>query len=67
MRTLVATYIADYDLSATFTPYQWLLIGNVLSLVAPFEQLTREISSAKASAADVVPSLAALTPDLLKK
>ncbi|QQP37372.1 Uncharacterized protein FKW44_017613, partial [Caligus rogercresseyi] len=64
-RTL-ATYIADYDLPATFTPYQWVLIENVLSLLAPFEQLTREISSAKASAADVIPSLAALTR-LLKK
>ncbi|QQP57155.1 Zinc finger BED domain-containing protein 4 [Caligus rogercresseyi] len=64
-RTL-ATYIADYDLPATFTPNQWVLIENVLSLLAPFEQLTREISSAKASAADVIPSLAALTR-LLKK
>jgi hypothetical protein len=64
-RTL-ATHIADYDLPATFTPYHWLLIENVLSLLAPFEQLTREISSAKASAADVIPSLAALMR-LLKK
>ncbi|KAM4559372.1 zinc finger BED domain-containing protein 4 [Odontesthes bonariensis] len=62
----LAAYIADYDLPATFTPYQWQIIENVLSLLAPFEQLTREISSAKASAADVIPSFAALTR-LLKK
>ncbi|XP_060769444.1 zinc finger BED domain-containing protein 4-like [Neoarius graeffei] len=65
-KQVLAAYAADNDLPATFTSYQWLLIENTLSLLAPFEQLTKEISSSKASAADVIPLLAALTR-LLKK
>ncbi|XP_073671353.1 zinc finger BED domain-containing protein 4-like [Paramisgurnus dabryanus] len=59
-KRVLATYIADHDLPATFTAYQWVLIENVLSLLAPFEQITKEISSSDASVADVIPLLAAL-------
>ena len=55
-----ATYIADHDLPATFSAYQWVLIENILSHLAPFEQITKEISSSDASVADVIPLLAAL-------
>ncbi len=37
-----------------------MLIENVLSLLAPFEQLTKEISSTDSSVAEVIPLLAAL-------
>lgn len=33
----------------------------MITLLAPFEQLTRDISSAEASAADVIPAVVALT------
>ncbi|XP_067300896.1 zinc finger BED domain-containing protein 4-like [Pseudorasbora parva] len=59
-KRVLATYIADHDLPATFTAYQWVLIENVLSLLAPFEQITKEISSSDASVADIIPLLAAL-------
>lgn len=43
---------------ATFTPHQWVLIEIILSVFAPFERLTNEISSSDASVADVIPSIA---------
>lgn len=65
-KRVLAAYVADYDLPATYTSYQWVLIENTLSLLAPFEQVTKEISSSNASAADVILLLAALMR-LLKK
>ncbi|XP_034089172.1 zinc finger BED domain-containing protein 4-like [Gymnodraco acuticeps] len=65
-RTL-ASYSADHDLLASFTPNQWILMENILSILAPFEQLTREISSSDASVADVIPLHAALKRLLRKE
>ena len=59
-KRVLATYIADHDLPATFSAYQWVLIENILSLLAPFEQIKKERSSSGASVADVIPLLAAL-------
>ncbi|KAI2643098.1 Zinc finger BED domain-containing protein 4 [Labeo rohita] len=58
---VLAAYSADHELPATFTSHQWVLIENVLSLLAPFEQLT------KASVADVIPLMAALKRLLSKE
>ncbi|XP_060931918.1 zinc finger BED domain-containing protein 4-like [Limanda limanda] len=66
-KRVLAAYVADYDLPSTFTSYQWLLIENTLSLLAPFEQITKKISSSDASAADVIPLLAALKRLLSKE
>lgn len=66
-KRVLAAYTADYDLPTTFTSYQWLLIENILSLLAPFQQLTNKISSSDASVADVIPSLAALRHLLSKE
>ncbi|XP_057184493.1 zinc finger BED domain-containing protein 4-like [Triplophysa rosa] len=59
-KRVLAAYLADHELPATFTAYHWVLIENVLSLLAPFEQITKEISSSDSSVADVIPLLAAL-------
>ena len=40
--------------------HQWQLIENFITLLSPFEQLTRKVSSSEASAADVIPSVRAL-------
>ncbi|XP_067252965.1 zinc finger BED domain-containing protein 4-like [Chanodichthys erythropterus] len=67
MRSLVeqkralGAYAADFELPATLTANQWGIIENMITLLAPFEQLTRDISSAEASAADVIPAVVALT------
>ncbi len=62
----LGAYAADYELPVTLTSYQWGLIENILTLLAPFEELTKEISSSTATAADVIPSIIALKR-LLKK
>lgn len=56
----LCTYGADYDLPATLTASQWKLVENMISLLAPFEELTNQISSSSASAADVIPATRAL-------
>lgn len=67
MRSLVEqkralrAYAADFELPATLTANQWGIIENMITLLASFEQLTRDTSSAEASAADVVPAVVALT------
>lgn len=63
----VHLHSADHELPATFTSNQWVLIENILSLLAPFEQLTKEISSSDASVADVIPLIAALKRLLSKE
>ncbi|KAK0151882.1 Zinc finger BED domain-containing protein 4 [Merluccius polli] len=63
----LAAYAADYDLPATLSAHQWQLIENFITLLSPFEQLTREVSSSEASAADVIPSVRALRRLLSKQ
>lgn len=60
-RRALSAYGADYDLPAMFTDSQWTLVENMISLLAPFEELTQQISLSTASAADVIPSIRALT------
>lgn len=59
-KRVIAAYMTDYNLPATLSAHQWMLMENIVSLLAPFEQMTKEISSAKASAAEVIPLIAAL-------
>ncbi len=59
-KLVLATYAADYTLPATLTAHQWGLIENFITLLSPFEQLTREVSSSEASAADIIPSVRSL-------
>ncbi|XP_053285395.1 zinc finger BED domain-containing protein 4-like [Pleuronectes platessa] len=56
----LATYAADHDLPANLTAQHWGIIENLINLLSPFEQLTRDISSSEASVADVIPSVRAL-------
>ncbi len=52
-------YTADYDIP-NLNATQWKLIENMVSILQPFEELTKEISSLKSSVADVIPSVSAL-------
>ncbi len=56
----LGAYGAEFELPASFSAYQWGLIENALTLLAPFEELTKEISSHTATASDVIPSVEAL-------
>lgn len=56
----LAAYAVDFELPAFLTPHQWILIENMVTIFNPCEQLTKDISSASATAADVIPSIQAL-------
>lgn len=51
----LCAYTAEYDLLATLTANQWGLLEKTVTALAPFEELTREVSSSSASASDVIP------------
>lgn len=53
-------YTADYDL-LTLNAAQWKVIENMVSVLAPFEEFTMEVSSLKSSAADIISSRENLT------
>lgn len=59
-KRVLAVNMTEYDLPATLSAHQWMLLENTVSLLALFEQLTNEISSATASVAEVIPVIAAL-------
>lgn len=54
----ISAYNADYVLPTT--AHHWCLIENIVSILYPFEQITREMSASGASAADVITSNVAL-------
>lgn len=56
----ISAYAAEYELPCTLTNNQWKLAENMMVLLAPFEELTQQISSSNASASDVIPSVKAL-------
>lgn len=59
-KRVLGVYGADHKLPVTFTVNQWTLIVNMITLLAPFEQLTHEVSAHRTTTADVIPSLVAL-------
>ncbi|KAL3067487.1 hypothetical protein OYC64_017253 [Pagothenia borchgrevinki] len=56
----LSVYAADYSLPATLTANQWTLMEKTAEVLAPFEELTRDVSRPTASAADVIPAITAL-------
>ena len=58
----------DYELPATqkLRGTQWGILEKMIPLLQPFEQLTKDISSAQATAADVIPAVVSLTRLLTK-
>ncbi|KAI3374593.1 hypothetical protein L3Q82_021169 [Scortum barcoo] len=62
----LSAYAADYELPATLNATQWGILEKMTNLLEPFEQLTKDISSAEATAADVIPAVMSLTRLLAK-
>ncbi|XP_073694469.1 zinc finger BED domain-containing protein 4-like [Garra rufa] len=56
----LGVYGADHELPSCLSAHQWGLIENMTTLLTPFRQLTREISSHQATTADVILSVVAL-------
>ncbi|XP_073710442.1 zinc finger BED domain-containing protein 4-like [Misgurnus anguillicaudatus] len=59
-RRALAAYAVDFQLPAFLSIQQWTLIENMMTILDPCEQLTRDISSSTATVADVIPSIVAL-------
>ncbi|XP_057192592.1 zinc finger BED domain-containing protein 4-like [Triplophysa rosa] len=56
----ISAYGADHDLPATLTANQWALLEKTVTVLAPFEELTKQISSSTSSVAEVIPSVTVL-------
>jgi hypothetical protein len=56
----LSAYTADHDLPSTLTANQWALLEKTMNCLEPFEELTRKVSSATSSTADVIPSVTVL-------
>lgn len=53
-------FVSEYGLPDTLTAHQWTLLEKVISVLGPFEELTRKVSSSDATAADVIPAVTVL-------
>ena len=53
-------YASEYDLPDNLVPSQWTLLEKTSSVLGPFEELTRRVSSWDAMAADVSPAITVL-------
>ncbi|XP_076828944.1 zinc finger BED domain-containing protein 4-like [Brachyhypopomus gauderio] len=59
-KRVLCAYSAEYELPATLGTQQWGLLEKVMTTLAPFEELTREVSSSSSSASDVIPIVCVL-------
>ncbi|XP_059201115.1 zinc finger BED domain-containing protein 4-like [Centropristis striata] len=53
-------FVSEHGLPDTLTAHQWILLEKVLSVLGPFKELTRKVSSSDAMAADVIPAVTVL-------
>lgn len=57
LKRALSVYAADHNLPATLTANQWTLMEKTAEVLAPFEELTRDVSKETATAADVIPAI----------
>lgn len=65
-RRAVSLYCAEVESVSGLTAQQWTITENAVALLLPFEELTREVSSARASISVVLPMLKSLVAVLQK-
>ncbi|KAI4824283.1 hypothetical protein KUCAC02_012806 [Chaenocephalus aceratus] len=63
----LSVYAADHDLPCMPSANQWALMEKAVVVLSPFEELTRAVSNATASAADVIPAITVLKRHLSRK
>lgn len=56
----LCAYAADYNLPATLSANEWALLEKTVTVLEPFEELTKKISSATSVTADVIPAITIL-------
>ncbi|KAK7888961.1 hypothetical protein WMY93_024521 [Mugilogobius chulae] len=52
----LSLYASEHSLPSTLTANQWLLAEKTVLVLAPFEEITRAVSSESATCADVIPA-----------
>ncbi len=63
----IGVYVSENELPATLTLNQWNLLEKMVNVLAPFEEMTRQVSSSDALASDVIPAVTVLQRLLLKQ
>ncbi|XP_058625330.1 zinc finger BED domain-containing protein 4-like [Onychostoma macrolepis] len=63
----IGVYVSENKLPATLTSNQWNLLEKMVNVLAPFEEMTRQVSSSDALASDVIPAVTVLQRLLLKQ
>ncbi|KAI4808665.1 hypothetical protein KUCAC02_000713 [Chaenocephalus aceratus] len=63
----LSVYAADHDLPCMPSVNQWALMEKAVVVLSPFEELTRAVSAATASAADVIPAITVLKRHLSRE
>ncbi|KAJ4944106.1 hypothetical protein JOQ06_012652 [Pogonophryne albipinna] len=66
-KRLLSVYAADHDLPCMPSANQWALMEKAVVVLSPFEELTRAVSAATASAADVIPAITVLKRHLSRE
>lgn len=56
----LCVYGGDYNLPATLSANEWVLLEKIVTVLEPFKELTKKISSATSTAADVIPAITVL-------
>ncbi|KAJ8410547.1 hypothetical protein AAFF_G00194510 [Aldrovandia affinis] len=58
---------SEHELPDNISVNQWSLLEKTITVLAPFEELTRQVSSSDASASDVIPAVTVLQKWLAKE
>ncbi|XP_059912139.1 zinc finger BED domain-containing protein 4-like [Gadus macrocephalus] len=66
-KSAISLYAADHQLPATLTASDWTLLEKINTLLAPFEEITKQISFATSTTSEVIPSVIALKRLLAKQ
>lgn len=66
-KSAISVYAADHQLPATLTANDWTLLEKVNTLLAPFEEITKQVSFATSTALEVIPSVVVLKRLLVKE
>ncbi len=56
----LSVFASEHNLPATLSSNQWALMEKMVTVLAPFEEITRAVSAQLATAADVIPTVTVL-------
>ncbi|XP_050959034.1 zinc finger BED domain-containing protein 4 [Labeo rohita] len=66
-KRVLGVYVSEHELPDCLTAHQWALMEKTVAILAPFEELTKKVSSYDALASDVIPAVTVLVRLLNRK